>query len=142
MRLIAANYNFSRQRALVHSIVKHSHEHLNAEQIYLQAREVIPSIGMATVYRNLNLLSESGLIRKIAQPGEADRFDDITYEHDHAICTECGAIFDVFIDDKNEPLPIRGALPEGFVPSEASVTLYGICKNCAQNHEDKHSKEG
>ena len=55
----------SRQRTLVYDAVKASHEHPNAEEVYLTVKEQLPEISLGTVYRNLNILEEMGLLRRI-----------------------------------------------------------------------------
>lgn len=130
--------NYSRQREVVQDIVKQSCDHPTAEQIYHRAKEILPSIGMATVYRNLNTLAEGGYIRRISLPGETDRFDSAMADHDHAVCVHCGKIFDVYPADADKTAPVltRGHMPEGFVPVESSVIVYGYCSDCRESvHE-------
>lgn len=129
--------NYSRQREVVEEVVKQSCDHPTAEQVYQRAKEVLPSIGMATVYRNLNTLAEHGAIRRISLPGESDRFDCALEEHDHAVCIVCNKIFDIYSspDEKKRALRAKGNLPEGFQPIESSVIVYGYCKDC-KNKKD------
>lgn len=131
---MSSSSNFSKQRALVHEIIKTSTSHPTAEQIYLQAKKRMPHIGKATVYRNLNVLVDNKVVRKITLPGGSDRYDWIVYEHDHAVCSSCGSIFDVFLDEDNENLGIRGKLPEGFCAHESSVIISGICQECRRKN--------
>lgn len=131
---MAVSSNFSKQRALIYEIIKKSSSHPTAEQIYLQAKLQLPNIGKATVYRNLNFLVNSKIVRKISLPGESDRYDWIVYEHDHAVCSSCGAIFDVFLDEDNDNLGIRGRLPEGFCVHESSVIISGVCQACRKKN--------
>ena len=91
-----------------------------------------PNVSLGTVYRNLNLLSDNGLLRKIAMPNAPDRFDGRIDEHYHMICRSCGSIFDLEAD----VLPqltnniMRGS---GFVVQKAHLVVEGICKECNES---------
>lgn len=69
--------------------------HATADEIYDEISKNHPSIGRATVYRNLQRLSDLGKIRKIEVPEGADRYDHICHDHYHIRCIKCGKIFDV-----------------------------------------------
>ncbi len=90
---------------------------------------------MGTVYRNLNLLAQTGVIRKIGLSGMPDRFDGRTDAHSHLLCEKCGRIYDV-------DLPSLGALEEelrslpGITVNGVLLTLTGICQAC-QPHTEK-----
>lgn len=83
------------QRQLILSIINESEMHLNAEQVYLEAKERMPGIALATVYNNLKYLSENSYIRKIGVAGSADFYDKSLKPHDHIICDNCGKISDI-----------------------------------------------
>lgn len=83
------------KRAAILQVLQDSTGHLTAEEIFLRARELCPGIVLATVYNNLNALAEAGVIRRIKTDTGADYFDRTPMEHDHALCTACGALFDL-----------------------------------------------
>ena len=83
------------QRSLVFETVNKLQCHATADEIYKTIVKEHPNVSRATVYRNLNLLSEMGDIRKIEIPGGADRFDHLCHDHCHVKCEKCGRIFDV-----------------------------------------------
>lgn len=93
----------TRQKALILEIVENTTEHPTAERIFALAKERMPSIVMATVYNNLNALTEEGRIRRISVAGEADRYDNIRLPHEHLRCEICGALRDI---------PMADLLPE------------------------------
>ena len=78
------------QRSSVLEAVNKLHCHATADEIYNEIVKEHPTISRATVYRNLNLLSEMGEIRRLEMPGSADRFDHISSNHCHVQC-EVGA---------------------------------------------------
>lgn len=92
----------SKQRRLILDIISSSQEHMTADEIYLQAKKLHPSIAVGTVYRNLNILSESRKIRKIHMPNSADRYDRSLKPHDHLVCEKCGKISDIVLTDFND----------------------------------------
>ena len=67
--------NYSRQRNLILDIVKNTTSHPTAEWVYQEAKKELPSIGIATVYRNLNTLVELGEVRRLSSGDGQDRFD-------------------------------------------------------------------
>ena len=85
------------QRSLVLDVVNRLKSHATADEVYAEVAATHPNISKATVYRNLNLLSEMGMIRKLEIPGGADRFDHICKEHCHVKCEKCGRVFDIDI---------------------------------------------
>ena len=78
--------NYSWQRQLIIETIQKTKEHMTAAQIYQLTRKNCPHLSLGTVYRNLNLLVETGKLRRIGVPGEADRFDWELGEHQHLYC--------------------------------------------------------
>lgn len=89
--------------ALILNIINASCDHPTAEQIFFELKKTEPKIVLATVYNNLNTLTEKGLIRKIAMDGEADRYDKTT-KHDHLVCKTCGKLADFAFGDITDSL--------------------------------------
>src|SRR5436305_3077711 len=78
-------------------ILQASTQHPTALDVYEAVRKLRPRIGLATVYRVLHQLTEQGLIKELGGNG-CSRYDARTTRHDHAICTECGALVDIPVD--------------------------------------------
>lgn len=117
------------QCSLVYDAVNKLQCHATADEVYDEIVKEHPTISKATVYRNLNRLSETGKIRKIEAPGGPDRFDHRRDEHYHVKCAKCGRIFDVDMDyipglEKR----IRDA--RGFQFTGHDITFTGICPDC------------
>ena len=127
----------SKQRTLVLDVLKASHEHPNAEEVYLAVKQQLPDISLGTVYRNLNLLEEMGQIIRIQTGIGGDRFDAVTRMHPHLICTECGVSDrDCQIDKETELL--RQALQtSGAQIQDVQIRAWGICGRCRENKESK-----
>ena len=120
------------QRSLVLKAVNKLQCHATADGIYDEIVKEHPNVSRATVYRNLNLLSETGHIRKIEIPGGADCFDHLCHDHCHVKCEKCGRIFDVDMEyvtglEKN----IRN--DRGFSFTGYDIIFRGICPNCQKS---------
>lgn len=104
--------------------------HPTAAWIYERLKKEIPDLSMGTVYRNLNILIEQGLVRKIDFGSTFDRFDANIDPHYHFVCEKCGAITDL-------DLPIDASLNEWvnaktqFRAKRHRIEFYGLCNRCA-----------
>lgn len=128
----------SKQRTLVLDVLKASHEHLNAEEVYLAVKQQLPDISLGTVYRNLNLLEEMGQIIRIQTGIGGDRFDAVTWMHPHLICTECGGVSDLDCQIDKETELLRQALQtSGAQIQDVQIRAWGICGRCRENKESK-----
>ena len=117
------------QRSLVLDVVNRLKSHATADEVYAEVAATHPNISKATVYRNLNLLSEMGMIRKLEISGGADRFDHICKEHCHVKCEKCGRVFDIdipYIDGLDNRVENRN----GFELTGYDILFRGICPGC------------
>lgn len=129
--------NYSKQRSLVLNIVKNNSVHPTAEWVYEQAKKEMPSIGIATIYRNLNALVELGEINRISSAKEMDRFDGNIDEHYHFQCSKCGSLTDLKSKDPRGMEAIRKLVNDTFAFEEAEVhisetLLRGVCNKCSR----------
>ena len=123
--------NYSKQRELILKTVLENPIHPTADAVYEQVRRENPRISLGTVYRNLNFLSEMGIIRKISMPVGSDRFDGRLDEHYHMICTSCGQVFDVECSAL-EDLDRQLMAAQGFRVEEHHLLLTGLCRKCRE----------
>ena len=119
----------TKQRQLIKNIVISSKCHPTAEQVFLKAKTVMPSIVMATVYNNLNALTAAGEIRRVTVCGEADRYDNVEIPHEHLKCDKCGKISDIIIGDLFSELAER----TGIQITSYELNLHYICGGCRVN---------
>ncbi len=121
----------SRQRTLVFDALKASHEHPNAEEIYLAVKEQMPDISLGTVYRNLNLLEQMRMVNRIHTGVSGDRFDAVVSEHPHIICTKCGRVADIACCIDEEIAQLREKLQKSAAQIEAlQIMAWGVCDHC------------
>ncbi len=114
------------QRQLILDIINDSEYHLNAEQIYSEAKERMPGIALATVYNNLKYLSEHSFIRKIGVADSADFYDKSLKPHDHIICDCCGMISDINHGGMQEALERAiGSKITGY-----ELNVHYVCPQC------------
>ncbi len=117
------------QRSLVLEAVRELGCHATADEVYDAIVKKHPNISRGTVYRNLNLLSDIGEIRKVEIPSDANRFDHMLHEHYHARCVKCGRVFNVemeFITDLEKSIKDT----HGFEISGHDIVFKGICLEC------------
>ncbi len=120
------------QRALVLETVNKLKCQATADEIYETLVKEHPSIGRATVYRNLNRLCGLGEIQRVEVPSGADRFDHICQNHYHVRCTKCERLFDVdmeYIDDLEKSVKDT----HGFQLTGHTIVFKGICPNCRKD---------
>lgn len=84
--------NYSAQKEIVLKALKDNVVHPTAEYLCERIREVYPTLGVATVYRNLNKMAEGGVIKKIDGLEQKAHFDHNTHEHYHMMCDKCKRI--------------------------------------------------
>jgi Fur family peroxide stress response transcriptional regulator len=118
------------QRHVVYESVIASHGHRSPEQIYAAVRKRIPSISLATVYNNLRLFVEHGLLREVTPHASTLRVDGNLQPHHHLVCSRCKSVQDIegdFINLKR----ISRQLPDGFDLSQPLVEVFGLCRRCS-----------
>lgn len=115
----------SKQRELIFEAVQQNLCHPSADYIYNFLKKDHPNLSLATVYRNLNKLADMGVIQKIEVPNGSDRFDAIMSTHIHAMCTQCGEVFDI---PEVEGTPIHDAIMN--MDNLRDVTGYNLLVHC------------
>jgi len=125
-------YRRSRQRERILEVLQGTGTHPTASWVYDRLKSEFPDLSLGTVYRNLNILVEQGLIRKIDFGSTFDRYDANISQHYHFICERCGAITDLEfpIDDE---LNRKVEQAVGITPNRHRIEFYGICKQCRKN---------
>lgn len=118
---------YSRQRELIYNCVRNTKEHPTADMVYRWLLPDNPNLSRGTVYRNLKLLAEDGLIRLMPFPVE--RYDAHTSAHSHFCCTVCGSVYDVELAYQKE-IDQQVSTEEGFCVQWHDLVFYGVCQKC------------
>jgi Fur family peroxide stress response transcriptional regulator len=109
--------------------------HPTAEELYLSLRDRYPEMSRATVYRNLKVLEENGLIVRVVGAIEGgERFDATITPHRHFICLKCGEASDIDIpyeENRDESAEIESKYGIKIVGYRAN--FFGYCKKCREN---------
>lgn len=119
----------SSQRSLVHQIVESAHDHPTAQAVFERARKRMPSISLGTVYRNLQLLVEQGMLLERKVGNRPARYEANRYRHYHIYCLQCGALEDLAVPYQ-EVLDRRVQKLVRYKLQEHRMEFYGICPQC------------
>lgn len=119
----------TKQRAIVLEVIKSADDHLTANEIFDQAKTLLPGISFATVYNSLRFLKEGGFIAEKNFGSGASRFDRMTTRHDHAVCISCEKLIDMELEIPQELID-RAAEFSKFSPESVELTLRGLCPEC------------
>ncbi|MBR6737827.1 MAG: transcriptional repressor [Clostridia bacterium] len=117
----------SKCKNAVYQAVFNSHDHPTADVVLARAKNVVPTINIASVYRNLNALVKEGKVRKIEAVG-GDRFDKTLFDHAHFQCSVCGKVEDVLEIDVKPILAIAKLSNNDIIDTE--INFRGVCSNC------------
>ncbi|MFQ5829089.1 MAG: transcriptional repressor [Candidatus Methylomirabilia bacterium] len=116
------------QRRLILEVVRSTRVHPTAEWVHRKVRRRLPRISLGTVYRNLRLLVEEGLIRELDSRMHG-RYDGNMMRHHHFTCRACGEIFDLAVPF-DRMLDRRMAARTGLEISDHRIEFYGCCLAC------------
>ena len=119
----------TKQRDAILDFLRGATSHPTADQVYDGVRKVIPNISKGTVYRNLNILRETGQISELNLSGTVSRFEGRKDNHYHFRCEKCGRVFDLD-EPVNKELDDKIARNTGFTVSYHQLEFRGLCKEC------------
>lgn len=135
-------FKITSQREAVLEVLSNTDQHLSTEEVYFQLHQKCPGIGLATVYRTLELLVKLGIVQKFDFGDGRARYEILSDSkeedhHHHLICKKCGTIIDYkdFISDEIELLnKTEKGLSEkyNFEITDHVIHFYGICEKCKQ----------
>lgn len=123
----------TQRRAILRVIVDNHHEHLNVDEVYNIVRKEYPEVGIATVYRTLQLFEKLNIVYKLNFDDGCSRYElsagSENHHHHHLICLECGKVTEVKLDlleALEEEIESEGQ----FTIVDHNVKFYGYCSNC------------
>ncbi len=121
------------QREMILQELKKSKDHLTADELYERVKKKMPRISLATVYRNLEILSEAGMIGKLEVSGRQKRFDWDTGEHDHIHCIQCHRVDNLNLNRKELGL-LSSETIKGYRISGYRLEFSGVCSQCLKKN--------
>lgn len=121
----------SKKRNAIYDALCSTKAHPSAEQLYMSLKNQIPDLSLGTVYRNLGVLMQDGLIISVGNVDGQERYDACTAPHTHFICTCCGRVDDA---DSSLPLPPYEEFEKrtGWKLSSHSLCFSGLCSDCLE----------
>jgi len=129
------------QRLAIAEVLLQSERHLSADDVATELSSRQSGIGLATIYRTIELLLKSGLLVERDFGEGFRRFEparDIPH-HEHLLCTVCGTVHE-FRDERLERMTTLVAEGNGFARQRHRLVIYGVCGNC-QRAPQKRSTE-
>ena len=136
----AKGYKLTPQsRATLDVILQNEGKHMSTEEVYLEVKKVCPEIGLATVYRTLQLLEEINVLLKNNFDDGRNRYElnhpEEDHHHHHLICKKCGAVIEVE-EDLLEELEQKVQEKYKFMVVDHSVRFTGYCSKCMESIHD------
>ena len=126
------NFFMTEQRQVILEELKKACSHPTADEVFLLVRQRLPRISLGTVYRNLELLSENGVIQKLEWSGRQKRYDGNFENHYHIRCVQCGLVEDVEI----QPLAVIEDTFRALTNYEIlahQLEILGHCPHCKKS---------
>lgn len=118
----------TRQRRAIRKVFLDAGRPLTPEEVLERGQEAVESLGLATVYRNVKMLTEEGWLAEVALPSDGMRYELASRpHHHHFVCRSCDQAYDI---DRCPPT-VEDIAPEGFQVDDHEVILYGRCPACA-----------
>jgi Fur family transcriptional regulator, peroxide stress response regulator len=116
------------QRQVLYETMQSMYGHPSPEEVYAAVKERIPSISLATVYKNIHLFVESGVFRELSIHHGTLRVEMNKHPHHHMVCSICKKVTDLPDEDLKLAAPMT--LPGGFTLERLSVDVIGVCPDC------------
>ena len=124
----------TKQRRVVYETIKNTHSHPTADWIFERVRSQMPKVSLGTVYRNLNVLKQEGLVREIYGNDRRAHFDADTSKHAHFICSGCDQIIDVRGVKNTDWRTLKDLV--GCEVDDQDIVFSGRCPACRQDAKD------
>ena len=119
------------QRMNILDVVEKS-GHMSVEDIYEEVTKVHSSLSLATIYKNIILMMEKGVLVEVPIAGKKSKYELSKTDHIHLVCTECGDVEDKPCAEDTNKLFDALTNQEHFVLNTKQVNLYGVCSNCQE----------
>ncbi|SDP58979.1 Fur family transcriptional regulator [Desulforhopalus singaporensis] len=126
------------QREIILRVLRSNKQHLTADELYDVVKKLMPRISLATVYRNLEILSDAGMIGKLEISGRQKRFDYDPSDHHHIYCAVCHRVDNLPDNCQGVKQKDLGRV-RGYSVTGYRLEIVGICPDC-QALEEKEKK--
>ena len=128
-----AGMRVTKQRALILEIIRNGRGHVDADEIYRQARKELPRLSLSTVYRSLQAFKKSGLVEEVHFDESHHHYEaKPAAEHYHLVCASCGRVIEFHYPlARNIKRDVAEAKDFDIVESEVRIT--GFCSRCRRD---------
>ena len=126
------------QRQVLYEVMRGMDGHPSPEEVFARVKQEIPAISLATVYKNIHLFVESGVLREVSLHHGSQRVEMNEHDHHHMVCSRCKAIADIDAAELELPPP-RKLLPGGFQVERYAVDVIGVCSGCQHAANPTHT---
>ena len=109
-----------------------NHGHMSIDAIYEEVVKTHSSLSLATVYKNIILMVENGVLVEVPIEGQKSKYELAKTEHIHLICTECGEVEDRPYSEMANTLFSTMTQEENFSICKQQINLYGVCAHCKE----------
>jgi len=117
------------QRQVLYEVMQRMPGHPSPEEVYARVKKRIPAISLATVYKNIHLFVERGVLKELSMHHGSIRVELNGHHHHHMVCSHCKAIADIEEKDLGV-VPVMQELLGGFQVERYSIDVIGICAAC------------
>ena len=121
--------HFKKREAIL-TCLRETDLHPSADWVYNRLKPEYPDLSLGTVYRNLTLFKEQGLIASLGTVAGVERFDGNTEPHVHFVCTGCGKVVDLHRLEVPAGLTAEAESTTGCQVSSCQLTFHGMCTAC------------
>lgn len=123
----------NQRKMVLEALFDNRDAHLNVEELYKHINKEHPEVGLATVYRTLDMFVNLGIVHKM-EFGDKGALYELRVEngehyHHHLFCVDCGKIID-FSNDGLDELEEKIMQKHGFLIKDHTLRFYGLCKQC------------
>ncbi len=125
---------FTHQRQVIYRALAATNEHPTPEAVYEKVRRQMPSVSLGTVYKNIRIFTDAGLLNEVSLLHESLRLDANLESHHHLVCVECKSVTDL----PEQEIRPRGSIPEGFEVQRYNVEVLGRCAKCSSKSKRRN----
>ena len=129
--VLPADFRMTKQRREVYEVLMQHRNHPTASEVFMHAKEHMPTISLATVYNCLETLTHAGLVKQVNLDREPSRYCANLKEHGHFHCSHCGEVSDIDFKQGCKAKELT-KLPKGTVVDQLDASIKGTCPSCAK----------
>ncbi|MFT9850559.1 peroxide-responsive transcriptional repressor PerR [Aneurinibacillus sp. REN35] len=128
-KLKEAGVRMTPQRHAILSYLLNTMSHPTVDEIYKSLEGTFPNMSVATVYNNLRVFKDIGLVRELTYGDASSRYDADMSDHHHAVCINCGKVKDFYYPQLDQ-VEEEATAQTGFAVATHRLEVYGLCEGC------------